>query len=130
MVFSRLGLIVLLLDIQVLLLFWYTQSDIGHRAVKTRLSQLTGQTRKIIPQSEQAADCLAKENPGAAVLARYIRRSGCYPVFERTAAACFPIGEEKRHGMQNARACGSLCLYALQLPRPPEDPCHRRPYRF
>ena len=34
-----------------------------------------------------------------AALARYIHRSGCYPVFERMAATYFPIGEEKWHEM-------------------------------
>lgn len=92
-------IVIMLLPVFGSLLFWYTQSDIGHRAVKTRLSQLTEQTKEIIPQSEQTADCLAQENPGAAALARYIRRSGCYPVFERTAVTYFPIGEEKWHEM-------------------------------
>ena len=92
-------IVIMLLPVFGALLFWYTQSDIGHRAVKTRLSQLTEQTKEIIPQSERTADCLAKENPGAAALARYIRRSGCYPVFERTAVTYFPIGEEKWYEM-------------------------------
>ena len=65
------------------LLFWYTQSEIGHRAVKARLSRLTAQTRSSIPQSPEVLAALEAENPGAAALARYIRRSGCYPVFDR-----------------------------------------------
>lgn len=92
-------IVIMLLPVFGALLFWYTQSDIGHRAVKTRLSQLARQTKEIIPQSEQTADGLAKESQGAAALARYIRRSGCYPVFERTAVTYFPLGEEKWHEM-------------------------------
>ncbi len=92
-------IVIMLLPVFGALLFWYTQSDIGHRAVKTRLSQLTEQTKGIIPQSEQTADRLAQEAPGTAALARYIRRSGCYPVFERTAVTYFPIGEEKWYEM-------------------------------
>ena len=99
MLFRSWLIVIMLLPVFGALLFWYTQSDIGHRAVKTRLSQLTEQTKEIIPQSEQTANCLAQENPGVAALARYIHRSGCYPVFERTAATYFPIGEEKWHEM-------------------------------
>ena len=88
-------IVIMLLPVFGALLFWYTQSDIGHRAVKARLSQLTDQTREAIEQSQPALDALAEANPGAASLARYIRRSGCYPVFERTAAVYFPTGEEK-----------------------------------
>ncbi len=36
-----------------------------------------------------------RENCGAASLARYIQRSGCYPVYEKTAVTYFPLGEEK-----------------------------------
>ena len=86
---------IMLLPVFGSLLFWYTQSNIGHRAVKARLSQLTEQTRESIPQSRAVLDNLAAEYPGAASLARYIRRSGCYPVFDRTAVTYFPTGEEK-----------------------------------
>ena len=86
---------IMLLPVFGSLLFWYTQSNIGHRAVKSRLSQLTEQTRESIPQSRAVLDNLAAEYPGAASLARYIRRSGCYPVFDRTAVTYFPTGEEK-----------------------------------
>ena len=69
-------IVIMLLPVFGALLFWYTQSDIGHRALKARFSQLNEQTKEIIPQSEQTADHLAKESPGAASLARYIRKSG------------------------------------------------------
>ncbi len=92
-------IVIMLLPVFGALLFWYTQSDIGHRALKARFSQLNEQTKEIIPQSEQTADHLAKESPGAASLARYIRKSGCYPVFERTAVTYFPIGEKKWNEM-------------------------------
>ena len=88
-------IVIMLLPVFGSLLFWYTQSDLGHRAVKARLSQLTEQTRESIPQSGETLAALEAEDPGAASLARYIRRSGCYPVFDRTAAVYFPSGEAK-----------------------------------
>ena len=88
-------IVIMLLPVFGALLFWYTQSDIGHRAVKARLSQLAGQARDSIPQQADVLDKLAAGDPGAAALARYIRRSGCYPVFDRTAVTYFPLGEDK-----------------------------------
>ena len=88
-------IVIMLLPVFGALLFWDTQSDIGHRAVKARLSQLAGQARDSIPQQADVLDKLAAEDPGAAALARYIRRSGCYPVFDRTAVTYFPLGEDK-----------------------------------
>lgn len=77
------------------LLYLYTRSDIGHRALKNRLGQLIDQTKDSIPQKEQVREEFEKQEPGAAALARYIRRSGCYPVYDRTDVAYFPSGEAK-----------------------------------
>ena len=38
---------------------------------------------------------LAEENGGAAALAHYMGRSGCHPVYDKTAVTYFPLGEEK-----------------------------------
>lgn len=77
------------------LLYWYTRSEVGHRAVKKRLGQLAEETKDLLPQSEQVLKDLEEENQGAAALARYIRRSGCYPVYAHTEVTYFPIGEKK-----------------------------------
>ena len=87
--------VVMLLLVFGALLFWFTQSDIGHRALKKRLNQLLTQTRESIPQSEGTVERLSEEEPGAAALAQYIHRTGCYPVYDRTAVTYFPLGEEK-----------------------------------
>ena len=87
--------VIMLLPVFGSLLFWYTRSDLGHLAVKERLNQLAKQTADCIPQPEQAAASLSAEDGGAAALARYIRRSGCYPVFQNTAVTYFPLGEAK-----------------------------------
>ena len=87
-------LVILLMPVFGALLYCFTQSDLGHRMVKARLSQLTEQARNGIPQAPGVREALEAENPGAASLARYIRRSGCFPVFDRTAVTYFPIGED------------------------------------
>ncbi len=86
---------IMLLPVFGVLLFLYTQSDIGHRALKKRSLEIIDATRKSIPQSAEVMERFSVENPGAAALAHYIARSGCYPVFEHTAVTYFPLGEDK-----------------------------------
>ena len=76
-------------------LLLYTHPEIGHRALKKRSLEIIDATRKSIPQSAEVMERFSVENPGAAALAHYIARSGCYPVFEHTAVTYFPLGEDK-----------------------------------
>lgn len=87
--------VIMLLPVFGALLFWYTQSDIGHRALKFRLNQLIVQTKESIAQSHTIMDSFQKEDAGAASLVRYMQRTGCFPVFDKTAVTYFPLGEKK-----------------------------------
>lgn len=87
--------VIMLLPIFGALLFLYIQSDVGHRALKKRIQQLTEETRTLLPGSEETAAAFQKAAPGAAALARYVGRSGSYPVYDRTAVTYFPLGEDK-----------------------------------
>lgn len=40
-------------------------------------------------------ETVSREAPGTAALARYVHRTGCYPLFDRTAVTYFPLGECK-----------------------------------
>lgn len=88
-------IVIMLLPVFGVLLFVYTQSDIGHRALKRRIHQIIADTKESIPQSEETLKCLSEENPGVAALAHYMHRSGCHPVYENTSVTYFPLGEEK-----------------------------------
>lgn len=94
-------IVIMLLPVFGLLLFLYTQSDIGHRALKARMNQIINDTKEKIPQSPDVMDELTKENPGAATLAHYIHRSGCHPVYNKNAVTFFPLGENKFEEMLN-----------------------------
>ena len=87
--------IIMLLPVFGALLFLYTQSDVGHRALKKRMNQLISQTKETIPQSEDVINNLSKENGAVSSLARYIHRTGCYPVYDQTQITYFPMGEKK-----------------------------------
>lgn len=86
--------VIMLVPVFGVLLFLYTQSDIGHRALKKRIHQIITNTKESIPQSDVVMERLSEENPGVASLAHYIHRSGCYPVFANTSVRYFPLGED------------------------------------
>ncbi len=88
-------IVIMLVPVFGVLLFAYTQSDVGHRALKARMNQIITETKECIPQSGDTMERLTEENQGVAALAHYMHRSGCHPVFENTSVTYFPLGEEK-----------------------------------
>ncbi len=87
-------IVMILMPVFGVLLFLYTQSDLGHRALKERMNYIISQTKEDIPQSSEVMERFSQENMGAARLARYMHRSGCHPVFDGTAVSYFPLGED------------------------------------
>lgn len=88
-------IVIMLLPVFGVLLLLYTQSDIGHRALKKRIDHIITDTKESIPQSGSVMKRLTEENPGVAALAHYMHRSGCHPVFANTTVTYFPLGEKK-----------------------------------
>ncbi len=82
-------------------LLWYTQSDIGNRALKKRVADILAKTDKLIPQDEDVFDSLSYKKPETVALARYINRSGCHPAYDKTEVKYFPQGEDKFEEMLN-----------------------------
>lgn len=75
-------IVIMLLPVFGVLLFLYTQSDIGHRALKARIDQIITSTKESIPQHNDVMERLLQEDRGVAALAHYMHRSGCHPVYE------------------------------------------------
>lgn len=88
-------IVIMLMPAFGVLLFLYTKSDIGHRALKSRMDQIITATKEAIPQDDDVMERFSGESRGAASLARYMARSGCHPVYDRTAVTYFPLGENK-----------------------------------
>lgn len=88
-------IIVMILPVFGAMLYWFTKSEIGHKAIKGRVEQIGEQTKNCIPQNLEVMDKLKQENPGAASLARYLNRNDCHPVFNNTDVTYFPLGEDK-----------------------------------
>ena len=87
-------IVIMLLPVFGALLLLYTQSDLGHRTLKKRMSCLIDQTRESISQSGAVMEKLNRSAPGVAALTRYLGRTGCYPAYESTDVTYFPLGEQ------------------------------------
>ena len=87
-------IVILLLPVFGALLFCYTQSDLGHRALKKRMNGLIDGTRDSIPQNPGVMEELERQAPEAAALSRYLNRTGCYPAYRNTDVGYFPLGEQ------------------------------------
>lgn len=81
------------------LLLLYTQTDMGHRAIKKRLKSLMDQTKDSLPQSEKVLEAVSEESPETGALAHYLARTGCFPVYDHTDVTYFPLGEDKFYEM-------------------------------
>lgn len=88
-------IIMLVIPVFGVLFYWYIQSDIGHRTLKKRISNILKLTSDKIPQSEEVLKRLQEENPGTAALNNYTQRTGTYPIYDNTDVTYFPLGEDK-----------------------------------
>ena len=73
--------------------YWYTRRDVGHRLLKSIMTERQIQSRHQLDQDSTVLKALEHQEPGAAGMARYVRRSGCFPVFDSTETTYFPTGD-------------------------------------
>ena len=86
-------LVILLLPVFGGLLYLYTRSDMGHRILRNRYAAIVRETRDSLPQSVDTLVRLTDEAPEMVGLARYVNRSGCFPVYDETQVRYFPLGD-------------------------------------
>ncbi len=87
--------LVMVLPVFGTLFYLYAHLDLGHRMLKNRLSEIHQESRKQIPQAPEVMQTFREEHPQGASLSQYVRRSGCYPVYDNTEVHYFRSGEEK-----------------------------------
>ena len=86
--------VILLLPIFGALLYAYTRSDLGHRLLKKRFAQILEETGESIPQEEAVVERAAQDAPELLSLMRYVGRTGCYPIYDKSRVRYFPLGDE------------------------------------
>lgn len=77
------------------ILFLLTMSDLGHRALAGRTSQLISETRNILPHDPGVMGERELMDSGVDDLCKYVNRTGCFPIFRAEEVDYFPSGEAK-----------------------------------
>lgn len=75
------------------LLYFYVRCDVGHRQLKRKIRDMIFTTRELIPQDPEVTEAFERVDPGAAGLARYLRRTDYFTTCANTQAVYFPTGE-------------------------------------
>lgn len=88
-------IITMIIPVFGLLLYVFTKTDVGHRLLKKTASRVIEETKEEIPQEKGVLEQLESESKGVSSLSRYMKRSGCHPVYKNTEATYFPLGEAK-----------------------------------
>ena len=87
-------MIMLVMPVFGVLLFWYTRSELGHRALKKHLNQILEISQDQISQDEQVMEQLKSESSEMSSLASYLLKCH-FPVYRNTEVSYFKSGEEK-----------------------------------
>lgn len=88
-------IISMVLPIFGMLLYLFMQSDVGHRMLKRYAGTVIEETKEIITSDKETEEQLKENDEGVYTLARYMKRSGCHPVYKNTSVTYFPLGEDK-----------------------------------
>ena len=73
----------------------FTQMNVGHRKIRSRIQEQIDRTSNAIPSPEDALRKLAADHSGTDDLVTFMNRSGCFPVCSQTETVYFPLGEDK-----------------------------------
>jgi cardiolipin synthase len=76
-------------------LFLFTQSNLGHRLLKTRILDIMEETRNDLPQDPEVEEALKKDDEGMASLQHYLKQTAGFPAYTNTSVRYFKSGEEK-----------------------------------
>ncbi len=77
------------------LLFGYTRSEFGHRALKERYNFLSEKNKKYVSENTAEHSHLEERDKGIAALSRYLHNSASSAVYENTEAVYLDSGEKK-----------------------------------
>ena len=92
-------LLIAILPIAGAALLWWTQSNIGHRMETERVMKQIDNTRTILEQPSNVLIEIEHDGSGTDDLSRYLNRTGCFPVYDKTQVTFFPLGEKKFEAM-------------------------------
>ncbi len=80
------------------MLLW-TQLNVGHRMETKNVKKQIENTRTALSQPENVVREIEHDGSGTDDLSRYLNKTGCFPVYDKTQVTYFPLGEKKFEAM-------------------------------
>ena len=77
----------------------FTQSNIGHRMETELVQRQIDNTRTKLEQPENVIIEIEHDGSGTDDLSKYLNKTGCFPVYDKTKATYFSLGEKKFKAM-------------------------------
>ncbi len=81
------------------LLLWFTGKNFGSRRIRRRVNDLIAETKTALPQDEAVITAEEITASGTDDLCRYLNRTGCFPMYDKTAVSYCPDGAEMFEAM-------------------------------
>lgn len=88
-------MLIMMFPIPGTVLLFFTQRDIGHIALKKRITGAIAESQDMLPLHDEMLSDEELERSGMSSLCRFVNRTGCFPVYNNTDVEYFPIGEHK-----------------------------------
>lgn len=76
------------------LLFAYTQSDVGHRALMKRAESVKKQTINTLDHNNETISKLSALDKKASMMCKYLQRCGCHPLYDNSSVEYLSSGEK------------------------------------
>ena len=73
---------------------FFTQMSFGHRKLGELFRAQLDKTRYALTQDRPTVEALEQEDPASAGIARYLARTGCFPVYQGCETRYFRLGED------------------------------------
>ena len=92
-------LIISLLPLPGAAMLCFTQSNLGHRMETKLVKKQIDITKNSLEQPENVIKEIEHDGSGTDDLSRYLNKTGCFPVYDKTSVTYFPLGEKKFEAM-------------------------------
>lgn len=77
----------------------FTQMNIGHRMETELVKKQINNTLKKLDKDGRVLKAVEHDGSGTDDLCRYLNKTGCFPLYDRTQVTYFPLGEKKFEAM-------------------------------
>ena len=92
-------LIISLLPLPGAAMLLFTQSNIGHQLETKLVQKQIGSTRTLLEQPQNVIREIEHDGSGTDDLSKYLNKTGCFPVYDKTETRFFRLGEDKFRAM-------------------------------